>query len=185
MRSRPAASGGVVGTGGAPAAAPATPDPALALLRGGAVPALVVGAVLAVGLAFAGPSAAVGAVVGTVVTCLAMSAGPLVMRGTRRWSPPAVMAVSLLTYGVVVAVLGVVYLALSRVAWVSAGHLGVALIVCGAVWTAGELRAAARLRVLAFGGSADAADGPFPTGDGGSGVAGQDGAVGSELPKPH
>jgi hypothetical protein len=148
--------------------APQTADPALALLRGGALPALVTGAVLAVAVAFAGARASAGAALGAALVCLAMSAGPMVMKAGRQWSPPAVMAVSLITYGAVVVILGVVYLALGRVAWVSSGHLGVALIACAVAWSAGELWAARRLRLLAFGDRIDAADGPSRSGHTGS-----------------
>jgi hypothetical protein len=161
MRARRGSADGVVRP-------PQTADPALALLRGGALPALVTGAVLVVAVAFAGARASAGAALGAAVVCVAMSAGPMVMKAGRQWSPPAVMAVSLLTYGAVVVILGVVYLALGRVAWVSSGHLGVALIACATAWSAGELWAARRLRVLAFGDGADAADGPPTPGDIGS-----------------
>jgi hypothetical protein len=158
-------------------------------LRGGALPALAVGALLAIAGAFVGGRAAGGAALGAVIACVAMSAGPLVMRGTRRWSPPAVMAISLLTYGVVVVVLGVVYLALARVAWVSAGQLGVALIACSGMWTAGELWAAKGLRLLVFGdaaqGPAGAVDGASTTVDGGSYAPGQGGSGGPESPTVH
>lgn len=130
---------------------PATADTAIVLLRGGGLPALVTGTVLTAGVAVAGTEAVTGAALGTVVASAAMSAGPLVMRATRRWSPPAVMAVALATYGGVVTILGGVYLVLARAAWMSSGHLAAALVVCGAVWVAGQLRAASRLRVLVFG----------------------------------
>lgn len=147
MKARPGPCGPV---GGACGASP-TAAPALALLRGGLLPALGTGGLLVVIAALAaGGRAAVGAALGAGLVCLAMSAGPLLMHATRRCSSPAVMAVALLTYGLVVIVLGLVYLTLEQVAWMSAGHLGVALIVCCAAWTAGELWAARRLRVLAF-----------------------------------
>jgi ATP synthase protein I len=128
-----------------------TADPALALLRGGMVPALVAGGVLVIVARFAGGRAMAGAALGSVVVCLVMSAGPLVMRGTRRRSPPVVMAASLITYGVVMLLLGVAYIALGRVTWVSASHFGIALIVGCLAWTAGAWRAAWRVRLLAFG----------------------------------
>jgi hypothetical protein len=145
-----------------------TADPALALLRGGALPALVTGAVVIATVAFAGARASAGAALGAAVVCVAMSAGPMVMKVGRHWSPPAVMAASLITYGTVVVILGVVYLALGRVAWLSPGHLGVALIACATAWSAGELWAARRLRLLAFGDRARAADGPSTPRDSGS-----------------
>lgn len=168
-----------------PPAGPRTPDPAMALLRGGAVPALVAGAVLAAAVARAGRDAVVGSVLGTVLVCVAMSAGPFLMRTTRRWSPPAVMAVSLLSFGAVVVVLGMVHVALARAAWLSSGHLAASLIVCGAAWTVGESRAAWRLRVLAFGDVAGIADTPSDAGRHGAFAPGQNGDTDSELPNPH
>jgi ATP synthase protein I len=128
-----------------------TADPALALLRGGLVPALATGGVLVIVAGFAEGRAMAGAALGTAVVCVVMSAGPLVMRGTRRWSPPAVMAVSLITYGAVVLLLGVAYIVLERATWVSASHFGIALIVGCLAWTVGAWRAVWRVRLLAFG----------------------------------
>jgi hypothetical protein len=167
-----------------PGSGPAA-DPALELLRGGLRPTLVAGVALVTVVAFAGGRAAVSAVVGVGLAGLAMSAGPVTMRATRKWSPPAVMAVALISYGTVVIVLGVVYVALRQVAWVSAGHLAASLIVSGAAWTAGELQAARRLRVLAFGDLAAVTDPPSTGGDEGFAGPGQPGWPGPELPKAH
>jgi hypothetical protein len=159
----------------------ATPDVTLALLRGGGLPALVTGMVLTAGVAGAGSEAAAGAASGTVVAGAAMSIGPLVMRVTRRCSPPAVMAVALTAYGVVVIVLGGIYLLLARAVWVSSGHLAVALIAGGAVWAAGQLRATRRLRVLAFGDGGTCDDVPPTSGS----APGQAGKTGPEPPNLH
>lgn len=173
------------GSRGGPGGAGPSADPALDLLVGGVVPAALTGVVVVAVVAVAGTRAMIGAAVGTVLVCLAMSAGPLVMRATRRWSPPAVMAVALIAYGAVVIALGVVYVALRQVAWLSADHLAVALVACGAGWTAGELRAAWTLRTLAFGGVDEAADTPATSGDDGSGRPGQVGSAGPGLPSTH
>jgi hypothetical protein len=150
---------GPPGPGGGAAGAGPTPAPALALLRGGLLPTLGTGGLLVVIVALSTDGrAAVGAALGAGLACLAMSAGPLLMHATRRWSPPAVMAVALLAYGLVVIVLGLIYLTLEQVAWLSAGHLGVALAVCCAAWTVGQLWAARRLRVLAFAGAGAGTD---------------------------
>lgn len=177
-----------------PPTGPRTADPAMALLRGGAVPALVAGAVLAAAVARAGLDAVVGSVLGTVLVCVAMSTGPFLMRTTRRWTPPAVMAVSLLSFGAVVVVLGMVHVALAGAAWLSSGHLATSLIACGAAWTVGESWAAWRLRVLAFGDVVASpthrrtpvdADAPSGSGRHGSFAPGGDGDTGSELPNSH
>jgi hypothetical protein len=95
------------------------------------------------------------------------------------------MAVALAAYGGVVIVLGGVYLVLARVAWMSSGHLAAALIACGAAWAAGELRAARRLRVLAFGDAGTRDDAPPISGDPGPSAPGQAGETGPELPNLH
>jgi hypothetical protein len=172
---------------------PAAADPALALLRGGAVPALVVGLVLAAASLFAGPGAAAGAAVGTVLACLALASGPIVMRGTQEWSPPAVMAVAMISFGGVVILLGAAFLVLRPLSWLSPGFLAAGLIGSGAAWAAGELRAAWTLRVLAFGSPATGRPTPGPdpsagprTGPGtGPDGPGQGGLPGPELPTGH
>lgn len=182
--------------GNSPPGSGMTADPALALLRGGMVPALVTGGVLVIVAGFAEGRAMAGAALGAAVVYVVMSAGPLVMRVTRQWSPPAVMAASLITYGAVVLLLGVAYIALERVTWVSASHFGIALIVGCLAWTVGAWRAVWRVRLLAFGdvetvsgeveagageaeagaGEAEPGVGGAPAGaDEGSGAAGQRG----------
>jgi hypothetical protein len=151
-----------------PREAAASADPALDLLRGGAVPALSGGVLVLSVAAFAGTAALAGAAVGMVLASAAMAVGPLLMHVTRRWTPPAVMAVALTAYGAVVIALGVAFVALQPLAGVSAGHLAAALIVCGAGWTVGELRAASRLRTLAFGDLGPAVDTLSAGGDDGS-----------------
>jgi hypothetical protein len=61
------------------------------------------------------------------------------------------MAVALLTYGAIVIALGIAYALLDDVGWLSQRHLGFTALACTEVWLAGQLRAATRLRVLAFG----------------------------------
>jgi fucose 4-O-acetylase-like acetyltransferase len=128
-----------------------TRDPALALLRGGAVPSSVIGTVVLIVGVLAGRSEFLGALVGVVLASVAMSVGPLVMRTVRRRSGPAVLAASVLAYGVVVTFLGALFLIIAPQRWLSSSYVAAGLIAVGATWAVGETWAAARLRITAFG----------------------------------
>lgn len=148
-----------------------------ATIRGGAYPALAVGVLVAgIGTAW-GWRAVLGGVLGAVLTVGAFVVGPLVVRTSARWSPPAVMLAAVLAYGVSVLVLGLAFLALARVDWLSQAAVGVAIFACSTAWLVGHIRTASRLRILAFG---DAA-GPAATDD----VAGHGGSPESSGPSSH
>lgn len=174
-------SGSRTGTA-APAPGRATVDPAAALLRGGLLPASGAGAVVVVAGVPAGAGGVAGAVLGAVLAAAALAVGPLIMRPSRRWSPPAVMAVALLSFAVTVVVLGVAGWWLAQIEWLSRGHVAAALIACCLAWIGGELRAAGRLRVLAFGSPVPAPSGTSPQHADG---AGQSGSGGPGTPWPH
>jgi ATP synthase protein I len=126
-------------------------QPAGALLRGALVPTLVA-AVLAIGVSLlAGPDGATGTAVGAGLAIAAFVAGPLLLRASARWQPVMVMAVAMITYGVIVIALGAAYTLLNDATWLSQRHVGLGAGVCTVVWLAAQLRAASRLRVLAFG----------------------------------
>jgi Na+-transporting NADH:ubiquinone oxidoreductase subunit NqrB len=147
----------------------ATSDAAwAATIRGGAYPALAVGALAATVAAAWGWRAVVGATLGALLTVGAFVVGPLVVRSSARWSPPAVMLAAVLAYGVSVLVLGLAFLVLARVGWLSQTAVGVAIFACSTAWLIGHIRAATRLRVLAFGAAAQ----PLP----GEDVAGHPGS---------
>lgn len=132
-----------------PAASPDSPFGAL--LRGTLLPVAVVGGLAVAVSARDSPAAAVGALIGAGLAAAAFSVGPVIMNLARTWSPPAVMAVALTGYAVLVGVLAMVYLILERAAWLSHVHLGWSLFACALAAIAGQVRAVARLRVLAFG----------------------------------
>jgi hypothetical protein len=127
-----------------------TPDPALAMLRGGAVPSAVVGALIVVVAVVAGRREFYGAVIGLALATVAMAAGPLVMRVVRHRSAPTVMAVAVLSFGTVVTLLGAAFLLFSPMRWFSSAYVAAGLIAVGGAWVFGQARAVARLRVLAF-----------------------------------
>lgn len=148
-----------------------------ATIRGGAYPALAVGAlVVAVG-AFWGWRSMVGAAVGALLTVGAFVVGPLVVRTSSRWSPSAVMVSAVLAYGTSVLVLGLAFLALARAGWLDQTFVGIAIFASSTAWLIGHIRAAGRLRVLAFGSGADA--------DGGHDVAGHGASGQSPGPTSH
>jgi len=135
-----------------PAAAGPTASPARALLAGALVPIAVVGVLAtAAGLTIS-PAAAWGAVIGAVLAAVSFSVGPLVLTLARTWSPPAVMAVAMTAYLVLIGVLAVAYLMLLDRSWLAHGWTGWTLLGCAAASIAGMIRAAGRLRVLAFDG---------------------------------
>jgi len=62
-----------------------------------------------------------------------------------------VTAVAVIGYVGVVLVLGVAFLALAPITWLSADHLAAALVTVTVVGLAGQIRAVTRLRLLVFG----------------------------------
>jgi hypothetical protein len=148
-----------------------------ATIRGGAYPALAVGVLVAgVGAAW-GWRAVLGGATGALLTVGAFVVGPLVVRTSARWSPPAVMLAAVLAYGVSVLVLGLAFLALARADWLSQVAVGVAIFACSTAWLIGHIRTASRLRILVFGDPGD----PSATDD----VAGHDGSPESPGPTSH
>jgi hypothetical protein len=61
------------------------------------------------------------------------------------------MLAAVMAYGVSVIVLGLAFVVLARVGWLSQTAVGVAIFGCSSAWLAGHVRTAGRLRVLAFG----------------------------------
>lgn len=140
-----------------------------ALLRAGTWAGAAAGAVGTAVSAIWGASAAAGFAIGAVLAVAALAVGPLLLRASRNASPPAVTAVAVMGYAGVVVVLGVAFLALAPVAWLSADHLAAALVVVTVAGLAGQIRGVTRLRVLAFGTPPEpqvAADPGPSTGDG-------------------
>jgi ATP synthase protein I len=144
-----------------------TPDPAAAVWRGGAGPAGLAAVLLMAGCALGGWRGASGSAVGSGLVLLGFSVGPLLMKLLRTASPPAVMAGAVAGYMIIILVLGLALAVLGDVAWLSGWAVGVTLIGCSAAWTLGQLRAVARLRVLAYGNQDPGTAGQgAPTGNG-------------------
>ena len=135
-------------------------EPGAAFLRGGAVPGLVAAVLVTAAGIPSGGAAVAGAAVGSVLAVLSLAPGPLLLRRSATWSPPAVMAAAVGSFGVIVMLLGLAFAVLGEQSWLSAGHLAVALVVVTSAWLAGQVRAAARLRSYAFDPQAAAAPTP-------------------------
>jgi hypothetical protein len=118
--------------------------------RGGVLPAGAVGGVVVAGSAIAGGRAAGSALIGVVITLVAMSAGPVLMSISQHWSPPAVMASAVGGYAMTVLILAVAFVLLAPITWLSGTHVGGAMVAVVIAWMAGQTRAAARLRILAY-----------------------------------
>lgn len=129
-----------------------------AIWRAGAIPAAVVGGLVAVISLTGGLDAVLGALVGTALSIAALSVPVLVVRATATASPPAVMGAALGGYLLCVVLLAIAWIVLEGVDTVSHQHLAVALFAVTAAWMAGQVRGLVRLRVLAFGESADGAE---------------------------
>jgi hypothetical protein len=142
-----------------------------ALLRGGTVPALAAGVVGTAVSAAWGAHAAVAFAIGALLAVAALAAGPLLLRASRDASAPAVTTVAVLGYVGVVVVLGVAFLALAPITWLSADHLAAALVTVTVAGLGGQIRAVTRLRMLTFGTPQDPQVGADPAA--GSGDAAQ------------
>jgi hypothetical protein len=132
-----------------------TTDPAAALLRGGAVPALLAGIGVALCCLLAGPSAAVSAGLGGSMAIIALAVGPLLLRLGRDWTSVGLMALAVTGYGAVVFFLAVTFLLLSNASWLLGGYAAIGVLACTSGWLGGQLRSTHRLRVLAFGDEED------------------------------
>ena len=139
------------------------------VLRGAGVPALALGAITTAVAAVWGSTAVVGAAVGAVLTLATMALSPLVLRTSSRWSPPAVMVVAVSVYGMSVVLLGVAFLLLRDAAWLSPPAVGAGIFATATGWMAGHVRAAGRLRILAYGSPPEPSEGHDVAGHDGSG----------------
>ena len=142
--------------------------PAAAMWRGGAIPAALVGLLVVALSALAGGRAAGSALIGVVITVIAMGAGPILMSISRHWSPPAVMASALAGYMMTVLVLAVAFVLLAPVTWLSGEHVGIAMVAVVVAWLAGQMRASSRLRILAYGSGTQGDEQPGGAGRNGS-----------------
>jgi hypothetical protein len=126
--------------------------PAGALWRGGAVPALVVAAVVGLGSGLSGAAAGGSALLGAGLAAATLSTGPAIMWVVHNWSPPAVMASALTGYAVTVLAGSAVFTIAAGQPWLSGGHAAAGVVAVTLSWTAGQIRAVVRLRILLYAG---------------------------------
>lgn len=130
----------------------------VALLRAGTLGAIGVGGVGVLVSTLWGVHAAAGFAAGALLATAALAVGPLLLHATRTASPPAVTVLAGGGYAGVVVLLGLVFLALEPVTWLSASHVAAALVAVTIAGLAGQIRAVTRLRVLVFGSAQDNRD---------------------------
>lgn len=159
-----------------PESAP-TARPARALLRAGAAGACLAGGLVSLACLLVSARAGASALVGTLLAGAALSVGPLLLAASRTMSPPAVMAVAMAGYLATVIVLAAVYVPLGSVTWLSGDQVGLGILAAATGSLAGQMRAVARLRVLAFGNGTQR-DAQAPD-------AGQNGSPASPPRPPH
>jgi len=133
-----------------------TRSPAATLWRGGALPGGVLGVLVAAASLLGGGRAAASALLGAVITLIALSVGPVLMLIAQHWSPPAVMVSALAGYSLAVLLLGLAFVVLEPVVWVSGEHVAFAMVAAVTGWLIGEIRAAGRLRILIYGSATSA-----------------------------
>jgi len=149
IRGRATARSGAPGPG--TDAVPAAPDPAARLLRL-CLPATAAALALCVlAGAASGWAAACSAAIGGLLAAGPLAAGLILMQRSARWQPLAVMAAAISTYAAVVLLLGLAWVVLDAVGWLSTGHLAAAAVISTLAWVLAQAVGSARLRVLAFG----------------------------------
>ncbi|MFI7065559.1 hypothetical protein ACIBL3_31500 [Kribbella sp. NPDC050124] len=130
----------------------ATRHPALAMLRGALVAALVVGVnATAVSTVAAGTAGLWGALLGLVMVVVFSGAGLLALHLSRRTSPTTQLAIAMASYTGRIAIFGgLLALALnseSLATHVNLTVLGISALVVVMGWMAGEIWAWSRLRI--------------------------------------
>lgn len=120
-----------------------------AILRGALLPTAVVGllAVLVAGVVV-GAKGALGALLGTLVVVVFFTVSLVVVSRASRVSPYAAMNAAILTYLVKIGVLFGLIVAFQDTTAFDTKTFGLTIIACTLVWTAFEVRAFSRLKML-------------------------------------
>jgi ATP synthase protein I len=117
------------------------------ILRGALLPTLVVGVLaVVVGAVVSGGKGALAAALGTVVVLAFFTVSQLVVG--RATNAALMMNLALLTYVVKILVLLILIGVLRDASWLDGQVFGLTVVACTLVWTAFEVRAFARLRIL-------------------------------------
>lgn len=121
------------------------------MLRGGALPAVAVAVpAVALGALLAGRDGAAGAAAGSAAVAASSLLTLVTMLVTRHVAPELALGAALLTYSTKVVALGLALLAWREATWMSPTAFALSVLAGVLAWTAGELRAFARLRLPVF-----------------------------------
>ena len=131
------------------------PGAAGPVVRGALVTTLAVGALAAIlGAVLGGTPALLGALVGTAMVCLFFGLGVVVLDAVASVAPGLSMLVALLTYGLKVVLIGLVFLGLRRSGvldhTIDPRWLGGTVIAATMVWLAAHVRASLRVRIPVY-----------------------------------
>ncbi|MBP2705197.1 hypothetical protein JOL79_15380 [Microbispora sp. RL4-1S] len=119
------------------------------VLKGAAVPTLIVGLVAVVVAAFAiGAKGALGAGIGLVLVAAFFTVGLAVVSWAGRVSPMAMMAAAVVGYVVKVLALMLLMIAIDGVSAFDTKSLALTVVACTLAWTAGEMRGFMKLKML-------------------------------------
>ncbi|KAA9374078.1 hypothetical protein F5972_33165 [Microbispora cellulosiformans] len=119
------------------------------VLKGAAVPTLIVGLVAVVVAAVAtGAQGALGAGIGLVIVAAFFTVGLAVVSWAGRVSPMAMMTAAVVGYAVKVLVIMAILRALDGATAFDSRVLALSVIACTLAWTVGEMRGFMKLKML-------------------------------------
>lgn len=118
-------------------------------LKGAAIPTIAVGLVVVVAAAFlAGGPGALGAAIGVALVAVFFTLGLMAVTWAGRVSPQMMMVAAVLGYLVKVIFLVLLLSSFKDATAFSPRALGWSVLLCTIAWTAGEIRAFLKLRML-------------------------------------
>jgi hypothetical protein len=121
------------------------------MLRGGAVPALVVSAVAVVAsTALDGATGAAGSALAAAVVALTFASSILLLRRVAGLDPRVVFLVAMIGYTTQVGLLGLFLVAFRDATWMSPLAFAVTAITASLAWTTGLVVAFTRVRTLIY-----------------------------------
>ena len=121
---------------------------AIIIRRAGALTAVAAAIMVAVSAALVGVKGLIGALVGVVVVIVFFGISVLVVGRAARVSPEAMMVAALVTYVVKIVALAIILSSLNGTTAFSTRALGFTAIGCILLWSAAQVVAAMRVRML-------------------------------------
>ncbi|OUC97917.1 hypothetical protein [Streptosporangium minutum] len=119
------------------------------LLKGAAIPTLLVGLVVVVAAALvAGGKGALGAAIGALVVCVFFTLGIVAISYAGRVSPMAMMTAAVVTYAVKILIVMALLKAFENATAFEPKAFGWGAVVCTVAWTIGEMRGFMKLKML-------------------------------------